>query len=117
MFTKILKDTKYSLFDYSGNEYNDILKERSEFIMIDDFISWDVFGPIFLILYTANLVWSIYSIRNKSILNIVIASLISGAISYIFAWSIGTFMLVIAVIQLLAAAFIWFNNKRVMNKG
>lgn len=66
---------------------------------------WDIVGPIALIAFAANLLWSVYSLRKRSSLSLFVGIVITVGISQIFLWSIGYYMLIVAALQLIAALY------------
>lgn len=66
-------------------------------------IFWDVVGPIALLLFVLNLIWSISSFKKKKSVNLFISTCLSIGIALIFWWSIGKYMAVISILQLITA--------------
>jgi hypothetical protein len=78
-----------------------------------DTVFWDIAGPITLILLGISLISSVYFFLKKRPMFIIICVIITGAVSYIASWSIGLYVLVLAIIQLLAAVYLFVKKTKV----
>lgn len=74
-------------------------------------IFWDTVGPIALFFLGISLIFSIYFFFKNRIEFIFICSIVTGIVSFITAWSIGSYVLILSIIQLLAAIYLFVKNK------
>ena len=74
-------------------------------------IFWDVVGPLALFFLGISFILSIYFFVKKRIESIFICSIVTGIVSFITAWSIGSYVLTLSIIQLLAAIYLLVKNK------
>lgn len=74
-------------------------------------IFWDIVGPIALFFLGISLILSIYFFFKKRIGFIFICSIVTGTVSFITAWSIGSYVLILSILQLLAAIYLFVKNK------
>ncbi|MFD2044226.1 hypothetical protein ACFSTA_10065 [Ornithinibacillus salinisoli] len=81
-------------------------------------VLWDVLGPVVILVFLAGIIWSVYGIKKKRFWPIFSSCLISFISAYVFAWSVGKFILVIAVLQLIISLYLLIKSnqtKQVIN--
>ena len=74
-------------------------------------VFWDIVGPLCLIAYVVIFVWSLFGWRRKSFLILLISSFMNFGISYIFLWSIGQLLMIVPILQFIAALYILMIKK------
>lgn len=72
----------------------------------------DVIGPSALVVFGIIFAWSLYGLKRKSFIIILIGTILNFGITSIFWWSIGKFLVFIPLLQLVAAISILMNNMR-----
>ncbi|MFC4075319.1 hypothetical protein [Salinithrix halophila] len=68
---------------------------------------WDIMGPIGFALFGICFVLSIWGYRKHSAMVVFMCSLVSGVTAYIMMWSFGLIIGIVAVLQLLAAFYLY----------
>lgn len=74
-------------------------------------VFWDVVGPLCLFAFIMIFAWSLYGWKRKSFFILLICSMIDFGISTIFAWSIGNLLLIVPILQFIAAMYILIIKK------
>jgi uncharacterized protein YqhQ len=78
---------------------------------------WDIVGPMVLIVFVANFIWSIFSYRKKAIYRLFLSVIFSLVACNIFWWSIGKFMAIVPFFQFIGVLHLLIkNNFRSMEK-
>lgn len=72
---------------------------------------WDIVGPLSLIAFVMIIVWSLYGLKKKSFFTILIGSLLNFGIAYIFSWSIGKLLIIVPILQFIAALYVKINKR------
>lgn len=73
---------------------------------------WDIAGPIALLSLLISCVLSIYFIYKKRIEFIFTCGIVTVIISFITFWSIGSYVFGVAIIQVLAAIYLFHKKQR-----
>jgi len=76
---------------------------------------WDIAGPLAIILFLVFFALSIWGYRKGSVWMILVCSLVSALVGFITAWSIGSIFYTVALLQIIAALYLFFR-KNVCNK-
>ncbi|MBO8171626.1 MAG: hypothetical protein H0Z33_07040 [Bacillaceae bacterium] len=74
-------------------------------------VFWDIMGPVLLLLFAVLILWWIVSFSRKKYRNMFVSGGINLLISFVFAWSIGIFLLIISLVQLIGGVFVWNRQK------
>ncbi|HET7627096.1 MAG TPA: hypothetical protein VFK44_01795 [Bacillales bacterium] len=72
---------------------------------------WDIAGPVALILFAANLIWSIVLFKKGAPLTLIVCAFISIGLCQVFWWSIGKGLAVVPALQVFGALFLWLRQK------
>ncbi|MGM9986470.1 MAG: hypothetical protein ACI35O_04490 [Bacillaceae bacterium] len=67
---------------------------------------WDITSPLSLIAFVLIFIWSLYGWQQKSVFTLLASSFISFGFTYLFYWSAGLFLLIIPILQLIAAIYL-----------
>ncbi|EHQ89131.1 hypothetical protein DesyoDRAFT_2030 [Desulfosporosinus youngiae DSM 17734] len=69
-------------------------------------IFWDIAGPISLFLLGISFILSIFFFIKKRVKFIILCSIVSLIVAFITLWSIGYYVLILAIVQFGAAVYL-----------
>ncbi|MBH8604107.1 hypothetical protein [Thermoactinomyces sp. CICC 10522] len=73
---------------------------------------WDIAGPLSLIIFAISIAISIWAFIKKSIWTLVICVLIGSVVVYITLWSIGKYIAVFVIMQLIGTLYLLFKGQK-----
>lgn len=85
--------------------------------MADAPFFWDIVGPLAIVLFLVFLVLSIWGYRIGSAWIVLVCTPVSAAVGFMTTWSIGSIFLIVAILQLIAALYLFFRKKEVKNES
>ncbi len=73
---------------------------------------WDIVSPISLVVYAFIVLFSLYSWRKWSSLFLFVGAILNTLIAFLFSWSIGKYLIIVPILQLIAAIYILVTRYR-----
>jgi len=73
---------------------------------------WDIVGPVSLLVYAFIVLFSLYSWRKGASLFLFVGAILNTLIAFLFSWSIGKYLIIVSILQLIAAIYILVTRYR-----
>ena len=71
---------------------------------------WDIFGPLFLVIFVGLIVWAVIGFIQNDLYPLIVGAFAELLVCYMLGWSIGKLILIIPFTQLGLAGFMIFRK-------